>query len=73
MTMEDIFEGHEPLPGLEPLGRHIRDASGVPSGSPANFEHLRGKLDESAVVPVLDEATIAAQVAAILAEFGGAV
>ncbi len=39
----DPFEGHEPLPGLEHLGRHIADANGQPSGSPANFEALRGQ------------------------------
>jgi len=71
LLQSDPFAGHEPLPGLEHLGRHIRDTSGAPSGSPANFEHLRGKLDESEVV--LSDELIAEQVATILAEFGGAV
>ena len=63
----DPFEGHEPLPGkLESLGRHIRDASGMPSGSPANFEALRGKSYE--YLPTAEDA--AAAVAAIEAEFG---
>lgn len=39
----DPFEGYSPLPGLEHLGRHITDANGMPSGSPANFEATRGK------------------------------
>lgn len=43
----DVFEGSIPLAGLEPLGRHIRDPFGVPSGSPANFEALRGRADPS--------------------------
>ena len=38
----DPFEGYAPLEGLEHLGRHIVDANGQPSGSPANFEHVRG-------------------------------
>lgn len=44
MTMDNRseFEGYGPLPGLEHLGRHISDADGQPSGSPANFEQLRG-------------------------------
>lgn len=36
------FDGFGPLEGLEHLGRHITDADGQPSGSPANFEYLRG-------------------------------
>ena len=63
----DPFEGHEPLPGkLESLGRHIRDASGMPSGSPANFEALRGKSYED--LPGADDA--AAVIAQLEAEFG---
>ena len=30
------------VPGLDHLGRAIVDASGVPSGSPANYENTRG-------------------------------
>lgn len=41
--MENEFEGKEALPGLEHLGRAIVDENGVPSGSPANFENLRGR------------------------------
>lgn len=37
------FASAEPLPGLEHLGRAIVDEAGVPSGSPANYENLRGK------------------------------
>jgi hypothetical protein len=43
MTNEDVFEGTAPVEGLESLGRAIVDAQGAPSGSPANFEHTRGK------------------------------
>jgi len=39
---DDIFEDKEPFEGLEPLGRAIVDKNGVPSGSPANYENLRG-------------------------------
>ena len=42
VTDVDPFEGYAPLDGLEHLGRAIVDANGVPSGSPANFENLRG-------------------------------
>ena len=63
----DPFEGHSPLPGtLASLGRHIRDASGQPSGSPANFEALRGKSYEN--LPTAEDA--AATIAALEAEFG---
>lgn len=37
------FDGKEPIPGLEHLGRAIVDEAGIPSGSPANWENLRGK------------------------------
>ena len=40
---EDVFEGKDPVEGLEVLGRAIVDSNGVPSGSPANYEELRGK------------------------------
>ena len=63
----DPFDGHEPLPGrLASLGRHIRDASGQPSGSPANFEALRGKSYEN--LPTAEDA--AEVIAALEAEFG---
>ena len=39
---DDPFAGAEPIAGLEQLGRAITDAEGIPSGSPANFEALRG-------------------------------
>jgi hypothetical protein len=45
-TIPDPFEGYEPLEGLEHLGRHIVDAQGQPSGSPANFENVRGTGNE---------------------------
>lgn len=60
----DPFDGHAPLDGLEHLGRHIVDANGVPSGSPANFEHLRGKTG------VADPAVVAGAIEALRAEFG---
>ena len=41
------FKDAEVIPGLEHLGRAIVDENGVPSGSPANFEALRGKSGES--------------------------
>lgn len=41
----DPFAGYEPFPGLEHLGRAITDAQGQPSGSPANYEALRGRGD----------------------------
>lgn len=51
----DEFAGHTPLKGLEHLGRHIRDQHGAPSGSPANFENLRGVVDPTAQVPTAEE------------------
>jgi hypothetical protein len=36
------WQEHRVVPGLENLGRAIVDPSGVPSGSPANFEKTRG-------------------------------
>lgn len=39
----DPFEGREPVAGLEHLGRAIVDSHGFPSGSPANYEHTRGR------------------------------
>lgn len=63
----DPFEGHSPLPGkLASLGRHIVDASGQPSGSPANFEALRGKSYEN--LPTAEDA--ASTIVALEAEFG---
>lgn len=65
----DPFEGHDVLsPALAHLGRHIRDANGAPSGSPANFEALRGKVYEN----LPGNKDIDAMVSAIEAEFGQA-
>lgn len=61
----DPFEGHTAIEGLEPLGRHIVDANGQPSGSPANFEATRNKSYET--LPTPEDA--AAAIAAIKAEF----
>lgn len=41
-TEADPFKGAEPVEGLEHLGNAIVDKAGVPSGSPANYEALRG-------------------------------
>lgn len=38
----DPFRHAEVIPGLEHLGRGIVDENGQPSGSPANYEALRG-------------------------------
>ncbi|MDE2096669.1 MAG: hypothetical protein KGL39_05425 [Patescibacteria group bacterium] len=63
----EAFAGYKPLPGLETLGRHITDANGAPSGSPANFEALRG-------ARTADDApsrqTIDAAISKLLKEFG---
>ena len=70
MTQQDTsdpFEGYEPLPGLEHLGRHITDAQGQPSGSPANFEHLRSKGS-----PPLNATAYADVLAALQSELGTA-
>lgn len=61
----DIFEGHDVIPGLEHLGRAIVDKNGIPSGSPANYENLRGK-----GVPEEDLPDPQAVIAALQAEFG---
>lgn len=52
------FEGHDPVPGLEALGRAIVDAHGQPSGSPANYEVLRGQTGVEVLPP--DESVVAA-------------
>lgn len=39
---QNVFDNAQPLPGLEHLGRAIVDQNGAPSGSPANYENLRG-------------------------------
>lgn len=61
----DPFEGHAPLEGLEHLGRHIVDAAGQPSGSPANFERTRGlgAINDDPRAAELARATIAAALA----------
>ena len=41
----DPFEGCKAIPGLEQLGRVILDENGCLSGSPANYENLRGSSD----------------------------
>lgn len=64
-TDVDPFAGFAPLPGLEHLGRHITDPQGMPSGSPANFENLRGK-----GTPALNRAAYADVVSALATEFG---
>lgn len=69
----DPFEGYSPLPGLEHLGRHITDPSGMPSGSPANFEALRGASYPEGY-PVAGQAVVDAEaiIAALRKEFGPA-
>lgn len=59
------FEGKEAIPGLEHLGRAIVDENGVPSGSPANYENLRGRTAPG-TAPV---ASIEDQLSKILEEF----
>lgn len=61
---EDEFEGKEPVPGLEHLGRAIVDAQGQPSGSPANYEYTRGR-EEEPLPPAADV------IEAIKAQLGG--
>lgn len=57
----DPFDGCEPLPGLEHLGRAIVGRTGLPSGSPANYEETRGQ--ES--WPEASEEEMAAAIAAV--------
>lgn len=45
------FEGRNPIPGYEHLGAAITDLHGHPSGSPANYESLRGQTGEEPVEP----------------------
>jgi hypothetical protein len=52
----DPFEGYEPIPGLEELGRAIRDKDGNLSGSPANYELIRGSKESSIDPSILLEA-----------------
>lgn len=66
MNDSDIFEGREPVAGLEYLGRAIVDANGQPSGSPANYEATRGA-DHPAGLPIAADADAA--IAAISAMF----
>lgn len=44
MEETNVFDelNAQPVPGLEHLGRAIVDERGMPSGSPANYEYLRG-------------------------------
>lgn len=63
----DDFADAKPVPGLEHLGRAIVDEAGVPSGSPANYEALRGRTGREP-----DAAQIADIVDSIAAEFPAA-
>lgn len=63
---EQVFAGQRELDGMEPLGRAIVDKQGVPSGSPANFENLRG-LSSETVITEEDKARIMAN---LKTEFG---
>lgn len=60
----DPFANAKTVPGLDHLGRAIVDESGVPSGSPANYEALRGRTGNEP-----DAATVAEIVNSIAAEF----
>lgn len=55
---KNVFDelGAQQIEGLEHLGRAIVDAAGVPSGSPANYEKLRGATGQKPVdvAPVID-------------------
>lgn len=64
MTSE--FEGTKEVEGLESLGRAIVDAQGAPSGSPANYENLRGKSGQE-IITAEDKARM---VADLQSEFG---
>lgn len=69
-NLDAVFEGCEPLPGAEEFGRAIVDADGVPSGSPANYEYLRGAAPGALTGPELEQAigaAIASAVAAVAA------
>lgn len=66
MTQPDPFEGKEPVPGLEHLGRAIVDMNGQPSGSMANYERTR---DISYVPPTPEE--LAEQVSSIGDQIAG--
>jgi len=68
ISSEDIQTGFETamvIPGLEHLGRAIVDKSGVPSGSPANYEALRGSEQQGPSKEFVDSV-----IAKIAAEFG---
>lgn len=70
--MADPFVGYGTLEGLEHLGRHIVDPDGQPSGSPANFEYMRGTTHPDgrlAQAAAADRETIAA-IAAEYADVG---
>jgi hypothetical protein len=51
----DPFEGCEPIPGHEELGRVIRDKHGNLSGSPGNYEATRGASSEDVTGTPLSE------------------
>ncbi len=55
LVHDDPFRDGIIIKGLDHLGRAIVDASGVPSGSPANYEALRGATHPSGL-PVAAQA-----------------
>ena len=57
-TNEEIFKNAKVLPNLSHLGRAIVDGNGVPSGSPANFENLRGKMSRPVNIAEATKGTI---------------
>lgn len=59
----DPFRHAQPFPGLENLGAAIVDANGIPSGSPANYETLRGAGGDAAPAD-FDLPTLAQRIAA---------
>ncbi len=68
---DDPFKEAEALPGHENLGRVITDSNGQLSGSPANYEALRGRNPEAeaaAELPQVTQASIDSVVSNILAE-----
>lgn len=66
-SLDEVFDGCEPLPGAEQFGRAIVDANGVPSGSPANYEYLRGAAPGALTGPELEQAIGAAITSAVAA------
>lgn len=62
--LDTIFKDYKPLPGAEEFGRAIVDANGVPSGSPANYEYLRGSAPGALTGEALEQAIAEAITAA---------